>query len=716
MLHAICYMNLDTPIQNISRILPAYQKRLAKLGIKNLRDLFYHFPSRYDDFSNISDIVDLKFGETATVQGKIIGIKNIRTWKKRMSVTEAYLRDKTGAIKAVWFNQPFLLNTLKSGSLLSVSGKVKFDKIPYFSNPAYERLLPDAHNQTSNNLRHTGGLIPVYPETAGLSSRYLRYLLKVFLPATEQMADWLPPEIKKSQKLSDLQNALKQVHFPASPKTLDGTKRRLAFDEIFLIQLYALQQKIKWNQSRAPQIKFDQSLVKNFVDGLPFRLTAGQRQAAWEILKDLQKNRPMNRLLEGDVGSGKTVVAAIAALQTAASGWQTALMAPTEILAQQHFKEFSAILGKKYFSLALLTGKDARIFSGRQIKKTTKKELLKKIQNGQIQIVIGTHALIQEKTKFKNLALVVIDEQHRFGVEQRAALQKNVSQMADGLPSAIPHLLSLTATPIPRSLALTIYGDLDISLLKELPAGRPEIVTAVVPPAKRRQTYGFIRQQVSAGRQAFVICPRVEKTNGGGDTLLNEVKAAKEEFQKLAQKIFPELKIALLYGSMRSAEKEKVMGSFRDGQTQILVATSVVEVGIDVPNATVMMIEGAERFGLAQLHQFRGRVGRGPHQSYCFLMAESSGAKANARLKAVLSANNGFELAEKDLALRGPGQLYGSRQWGLPDLSMASLTDLPLIKNCRLEAAKILNQDPELKNYPALKEKIKEMQMIIHLE
>ncbi len=720
-------MDLNTPIQNIKRIQPAYQKRLLKLGIKTLHDLLYHFPHRYDDFSKITPIGDLKINETATIQGKIIDIKTTRTWRKKMVITQALIEDPSGIIKVIWFNQPFLANALKKDSQISLSGKINIDKAPYLSNPAYEKLT------TFNKvLRHTGRLVPVYPETTGLSSRYLRYLIQILLPVLSQIKDWLPPDIKKARHLLELSSALKQIHFPSSDKAIAVARRRLAFEELFLIQIFTLQQKIKWREKHSWQIPFNETLIKDFVSRLPFKLTNPQRQAAWEILQDLDKTRPMNRLLEGDVGSGKTVVAAIAALEIAKLKGQTAFMAPTEILARQHFKTIAKLFSGYDLKIGLLTGSETKINGGYRIAGCKKKELLEKIKNGGIDIVVGTHALIQKEIKFKKLALAIVDEQHRFGVEQRSELQKNVIAVEDGSPQKIPHLLSMTATPIPRTLALTIYGDLDISLLNEMPRGRQEIITRIVAPADRLKTYGFIRQQVKAGRQIFIICPRIEINSkkpvagGQGQNRLpfdisqnrDEVKAVKEEYRKLSQDIFPDFKIAMLHSKIKS--KEKIMANFSvpagKNKIDILVSTSVVEVGIDVPNATVMVIEGSERFGLAQLHQFRGRVGRGPHQSYCFLFTDSASRQTQARLKALLTCKNGFELAEKDLELRGPGEFFGTRQWGLPDLSMASLADLELIKEVKQEAIKIIQKDRHLKNYPLLKEKMNNFKKNIHLE
>lgn len=755
-------MNIDSPIESIPRVSSIYAKRLDRLRIKTIRDLIYHFPFRYDDLSKITKIGDVRINETVTVRGEIINTKTIRTFKKKMFLTEALVKDDTGTIRAVWYNQPFLMRTLKKGIWISLAGKTTYDgKTLFFSNPAHEKVQPASalaceelvHIRHPISGTHTGRIVPIYPETARLTSKWLRYILNLTLPkALPEVKDFLPEEIKKSQKLITLKKALEQIHFPGTQHDIDLARRRLGFDELFLIQLLIIQQKQKWQAQNAPKIKFNQKLIKDFVDSLPFKLTNAQRKAAWEILQDLEKTKPMNRLLEGDVGSGKTVVATMAALQTVNAGYQAAFMAPTEILAQQHFKSISELLEKTDIKIALLTSSESKtsiespLGDMRKIEKAAKKNLLEKIKQGDIKIIIGTHALIQEKVRFKNLSLAIVDEQHRFGVAQRAALQRQLTQMEDGLPATIPHLLSMTATPIPRTLALTIYGDLDLSLLNEMPKGRQEIITKIVAPANRSKAYDFIRQQIKTGRQVFVICPRIEKADkndlesepandwrlGGRGGLGRQsfagerqdrrkylwldVKAVEEEYEKLSKKIFPDLRIAMLHGRLKPKEKEQIMNDFRARKYDILVSTSVVEVGIDVPNASVMMIESAERFGLAQLHQFRGRVGRSEHQSFCFLFTESSSRSSHARLKALITAKTGFELAEKDLEIRGPGEFYGTRQWGLPDLTMASLSDVELIKSCREEAEKLLAKDPELENHRLLKEKLTIFQTHAHLE
>lgn len=647
-------LSLSTKIEELNKVGPAYLKRLRQLKIETIRDLFFHFPHRYDDFRRIEPISQLKLNQKAVVQGVISKINSRRTWQKRMSLTEAIVEDKNGSLRIVWFNQPYLEKTLKKGQTVNLAGKIVSDKEGlYLANPAYEIIRP------GQEFTHTGRLVPVYHQTSGLTSRYLRFLIKPLLYLSRQIADFLPETIKKEFQLIDLNQAIEQVHFPKNLASAEKARHRLAFNELFLIQLNLLKEKEKLDQSQSKAIPFNQELIKSFVEQLPFQLTDDQRKAAWQIFQDLAKDKPMNRLLNGDVGSGKTIVALLAALETAQAGYQTALMAPTEVLAEQHFETFKNLLKKEKVKIGLLTG-------------SHKTKIDKKTN-----IFIGTHALIQKNVNFGKLALAIVDEQHRFGVLQRAALQKNIHQ---------PHFLSMSATPIPRSLALTIYGDLDISILKEMPKGRRKIITKIVQPTERKAAYNFIKKQVQEKKQVFVICPLIDQS----DKLA--VKSVSQEYEKLSKKIFPELKIAMLHGKLKADEKESIMKNFKARKIDILVATSVIEVGIDVPNATVMMIEGADRFGLAQLHQFRGRIGRGQDQSYCFLFTESAGTKTNQRLQALLKAKDGFALAEKDLEIRGPGDFSGSRQWGLPDLTMASLGDLELIQKSRQAAKQVLEK------------------------
>ncbi|RLC40382.1 MAG: DNA helicase RecG [Candidatus Nealsonbacteria bacterium] len=721
-------MNLDTPIKEIPRVGPNFRKKLEKMGIKTTEDLLFHFPHRYEDFSNIRPISKVKLNESNCILGKILEIKNSRTWKQKMILTEALVEDKTGAIKVIWFNQPYLIKVLKAGDVVCLAGKVSFgNKGIFLSSPAYEKV------QDTRELIHTGRIVPVYPETEGLSSRWFRYILKPLLQRFKnQIPEILPQKIIKKYHLLPRNQALWQVHFPNSLKMAERAKARFSFEELFLIELSVLKERLKLEKQNAPVIPINVELIKEFVNSLPFKLTDAQRKCAWQILKDMEKPKPMSRLLEGDVGSGKTVVAVIAALNAIKAGFQVAFMAPTEILAKQHFKELTKLLQPFKVRIALLTGKEDKIISQKlknEILEISRNKLLEKARKGEVDILIGTHTLIQDKVKFGKLGFCIIDEQHRFGVEQRAKLTQNSKLKTQNL--YIPHLLSMTATPIPRTLALTIYGDLDLSILDEMPKGRKKIITKVVPPEEREKAYQFIRKRVKAREQVFVICPRIEKTQNSKvksqthnskfktkEELLSwtEAKAVNEEYEKLSKEIFPDLKVEMLHGRMKPKEKEKIMRDFKAGQIDILVSTSVVEVGIDIPKATVIMIEGAERFGLAQLHQFRGRVGRSDLQSYCFLFTESPAKKTRQRLGAIVKSENGFELAQKDLEIRGPGSLYGTKQWGIPDLAMENLKNLPLVEKTREAAKELLAEDPNLEKYPSLKEKLKRFEKRLHLE
>ncbi len=734
-------MNLSTPIEEIPRIGPAYQKKLKKLGIKTVRGLLFHFPHRYEDFSDIIPISEVEEGKTVCIQGKIADIKNIRIFKRRMTITETQVNDNSGGIRVTWFNQPYLINTFKKGDFVFLVGKMVSKKgRRYLSSPAYEKIPPQFAESLGNGERydsvHTGRIIPIYPETEGMSSRWLRFIIKPLLTKIKDgIPETLPEEIRKENDLLPIKTAVWQIHFPDTLEKAELSKKRFVFEELFDLALAILREKIKLAKEKAIVIPINLEVIKKFIQKLPFTLTLDQKKSAWQILKDLEKARPMNRLLDGDVGSGKTVVAAIAVLNAVKAGFQTAFMAPTEILAKQHFKTINGLLKGFKVKIGLITGRE-NFFGSRKIKR---KEMIDKTKNGKIDILIGTHALVQEKVEFKKLGLVVIDEQHRFGIEQRARLcHKGLGLQA----KLIPHFLSMSATPIPRTLALTIYGDLDLSLIKEMPKGRKKIITRIIPPEKRQEAYDFIRSEVQSDRQVFVICPRIEpvsKNNGEGQTALlverefhslshlrflrklgdkrsflwADVKAVKQEYEKLRKDVFPDLNVGMLHGKMKTEDKDKALLNFKKRKTDILVSTSVIEVGIDFPNATIMMIEGADKFGLAQLHQFRGRVGRGERQSYCFLFSEF---RYNPRLKAMVVSQDGFELAEKDLKLRGPGDLTGQRQWGFPDFVMASLKDITLVEKTREAAKEILAKDPELKKYPLLRGRLEEFRGRIHLE
>jgi ATP-dependent DNA helicase RecG len=721
-------MSLDTKIEEVPKIGTAYAKRLKKFGIKTIRDLLYHFPARYDDFSEIITIKQARqrLGETVCIQGRIAQIESRNTFKRGFGITEAIIEDGGGEVKAIWFNQPYLEKSLKQDDCVCLAGKISlFKEGVYLSSPSFEKINDIGQN---DSLTHTGRIVPVYPETRGVTSKWLRYIIKPLLYRfAEQVPESLPDEIIKKHKFLPINEALWQLHFPESFEAADAAKARFSFEELFLIQLNVLKQKIKLQQKMARSCPMNTDLMKQFTDSLPFQLTDSQKKCAFAILKDLEKPVPMSRLLEGDVGSGKTVVAAMASLNTAKHGYQVAFLAPTEILAKQHFKSACDLLGKFGVCCGLLTGKDARIFRDGKVFEVSKKSFLGDLEFGQISVACGTHSLIQKGVEFSNLALVVVDEQHRFGVEQRDALIKSKKY--------VPHLLSMTATPIPRTLALTVYGDLDLSLIDEMPKNRKKVKTIIVQPDQRQQAYEFIKKEVVEGKGVFVIFPKIEgkKEEGKGlpqvygsfamqnypvtlNLQANEVKALKEEYERLSRDIFPDLRITMLHGKMKAPEKELIMQDFKKGEIDILLSTSVVEVGVDVPRATVMMIEGAERFGLSQLHQFRGRVGRSDLQSYCFLFTTDPSQLNRKRLKALVDSGNGFELAQKDLEIRGPGSLYGTQQWGVGDMAMQGLGNIFLVEKTRQAAKDILTQDPELKNYLQLKERLKVFQQKIHFE
>jgi ATP-dependent DNA helicase RecG len=714
-------LTLETPLTDIRGIGPAILIKLKKLEVFSVRDLLWHFPFRYEDFSRVYNIAELEPGQQATIKGIVENVSVRRSWQRRMFVTEAIISDDTGSIRAVWFNQPYLKNVLHTGRRANFAGKVTLsdDQEVMLNHPTFE-LIQNEEEGT----RHTGRLVPVYPETKGVSSKMLRTYLRGILTNLRRPEEWLPKETLEAIDLPEIKQALEAVHFPASIEEASQAKKRFAFEDLFLLQIYNLSQKLKLAQEKASALPVDIEWLKSALSGLSFELTQTQKRSLWEIVQDIGKEKPMNRLLQGDVGSGKTVIAALAALVTHKNGYQSAFMAPTEVLAGQHFetlkKLFLGVKKEDQPSIGLLTGSTAKIFYENDLEaEVSRQSFLSKLKKGEIGVVVGTHALISGKTKAsfssKGLGLVIIDEQHRFGVEQRA----NLTAQGKGL---IPHFLSMSATPIPRTLMLTIFGDLDVSTISEMPVGRKPITTEVVSPEKRNATYKFIRGKIKEGRQAFVICPRIdppEEEAVASKALARkklELRSVKEEFEKLSETIFPDLKVEMLHGQMKPKEKEKIMNELRAGKIQILVATSVIEVGVDVPNAVIMMVEGSDHFGLAQLYQLRGRVGRGEHESFCFLFTDSESAETHARLKAITEAKNGFELAEKDLELRGPGQFLGDEQTGFPDLAMSSLQNIELVKSSREEAAKLLTRDRHLSSHEALKEKLLTFEKKIHLE
>lgn len=689
-------ITLETDIRNLPKIGEKISKKINKLGIHNIMDLLFYYPNRYDDFSKITDIINLKIGETATIKGQINLIANKRAWKRKMYITECLINDTTESLKIVWFNQPFIAKMIKQGDEVFFSGKIESTKYGLqMVNPSYEKEKKD---QT-----HTARIVPIYPLTEKLTAKQIRYLIKSILPLAKEVKEWLPENIITKYNLLPIHQALREVHFPTNLKTLAQARTRLKFNEHLLIQLKTESIRQKISIQKAPATKFNEKLTKKFVASLPFTLTNSQKKSAWEILQELDKKQPMNRLLQGDVGSGKTVVAALAMLNVIDNKLQCALMAPTEILANQHYQTIQSLFSDFDIKIALLT-RTKKILDG---KETTQNNILKSIETHEVDIIIGTHSIIQQKVNFSKLGVVIVDEQHRFGVDQRKLL-KQKKQIANN--DQMPHLLSMTATPIPRSLALTLYGDLDLSLITEMPKNRKTIITKIVSPNNRDKTYDFINEEIKKERQVFVICPLIEESDKLG------VKAANAEYKKLSKEIFPNLNIGLLHGKLKKDDKQNAMDNFVNNKTNILVATSVVEVGVDIPNATIMMIEGADRFGLAQLHQFRGRVGRYKHQSYCLLFTNSQNDKTYERLNALIGSPNGFEIAEKDLELRGSGEIYGLKQSGFPNLKIATLTDFLLIKQTK-EAAKIIfTSDPKLVKLPNLKKRLDYFSQTIHLE
>ncbi len=694
-------LTFDTPLSSISSIKKQTLGKLARLGIFTVRDMLWHFPHRYEDYSAIRPIGSLTIDEKCTVIGTVVDIEAGRTWKKKLFLTEAVIEDASGRMRMIWFNQRFVAQTLKTGMVIRASGKVTRDsKGLLMSSPAFERSSRDA--------THTGRLVPVYPETAGLTSKFFRWQLSGIFQKLKDFPDPVPEEILTRLHLPSLKQALFYIHFPKDTKHELLARKRFAFDEMLFVQLKALQVKALFETARGTAIPCDETTLKNFIATFPFTLTAAQQKASKEILADMGKARPMNRLLNGDVGSGKTIVAAIAALAAAEQGLQTAILAPTEVLARQHFESLSKIFEATNHDIALFTG-SYRILDGKTVTRPT---LLKAIRAGIPDIIVGTHALLQDDVAFDRLGLIVVDEQHRFGVAQRAKLQEMSFDSHDGIPDTIPHFLTMTATPIPRTLTLAFFGNLDLSILDELPKNRKPIITRIASTElEREKIYAFVRNEVAKGRQAFIVFPLVEES-----LALKEVKAAVAQHAHLAEHIFPDFSIGLLHGKMPAKDKERVMRDFKEKKYHILVATAVVEVGIDVPNASSIIIEEAERFGLSQLHQFRGRVGRAEHQSYCFLIPGTSSGTENARLKALAKTTSGFEIAETDLALRGPGAFFGTRQSGLPDIAMENLLNIKLITIAREEAKLLLSEDPDFSQHPLLTQALQKFEERIHLE
>lgn len=676
-------MNLQTSLEKVKGVGPKTAEQLRLAGLDTVGSLINFLPRKHEDFSEVVSISDIKPGKrTIRAQAESVTVKRVR---RGMTVTTAVLSDGSGKLNAVWFNQPYRQTQLKDPKEeFYFSGDFEFNYNRYqLTNPSVEKVK-DMPVQTDR-------LLPIYPAIKGLKSQVVRKVLDELRPLMTMLPEVLPAEIVQSEKLVSYSDALLGMHFPAAAEDITRARERLAFNEMFGLLLAARLNKKANSELQGWSMKFNQSEVKRFVKSLPFELTPAQRIAAWDILQDFERPTPMNRLLQGDVGAGKTVVAGLAALQAAKDGFQSAILAPTEILASQHADTLQNLLAPQGIQVALLTG---------SVKGKAREVLLRRLKEGEIDVLVGTHALLGPTVQFHKLGFVVVDEQHRFGVAQRQELLQKSTHM--------PHLLAMTATPIPRSLALTLYGELDVSVLNVKPKNRLPIKTKIWSPVSRMQLYGAIDREIEKGRQVYVICRLID------DNPTNEAKSVRAEYNKLQNSIFGHRRIGLLHGRMKSAEKDEVMTKFSRGEFDILVSTTVVEVGVDVPNATVILIEDAEQYGLAQLHQLRGRVGRGEHQSYCFLLTSDT-KKPSQRLREVEKSNNGFYLAEVDLRLRGPGEIYGRAQHGDLNLQVATLGDTKLITRAQKQAEWFVSSSQNLLDYKELAREVEKYQRLTTL-
>lgn len=727
-------MSLNDKIENHFRIDINQKKALSKLGLNTISDLLFYFPFRYTNISEFRHINTLLDGELVTIIGKVSKLKTKKGFKSKIPMGQATISDITGNINVVWFHQPYLAKMLKEGSTVKVTGKVSATKTYglTLTNPeiSKEDVLPidvsDSLFGQKEGISKFG--FPVYGETRGITSKWIYHAINKILKQDfiKEMQDHLPQEILEKYKLPTLHTALVWIHTPLKKEHAEIARKRFAFEEVFFIQLSRLQERKKYEELFSYKLKIDEDDIEDFVSRFPFSPTLAQENTIKTILEDLKKDKPMSRLIEGDVGSGKTFVAATiayAVIKNHPEGLdfgnvQVAYMAPTEVLATQLFENFINYFDHTGISIGLMTSSGCRKFpsksagweNGKQIRTWTtisRNQLLKWVKNGEIPIVIGTHSLISKSVDFEDLGLVIIDEQHRFGTNQRMKLAKKEGHS--------PHYLSMTATPIPRTLALTIYGDLDLSIIDEMPAGRKKVITEIVSENKRELAYDKIREELQAGRQLYVICPKIDEQDDEEKIKL-DVKSVTSEAKRLKKDVFPEYEIAIMHSKMSKQKKEEVMEDFKNHKVDILVSTSVIEVGVNVPNATVIIIEGAERFGLAQLHQLRGRVIRSTYQSFCYLFANAKVEKTMDRLKALTKAANGFELAELDLQLRGSGLLSGDKQWGVSDLAMEAMKNIKMVEAARNEAREIIKADVDLKNHQILAKTLKNKNLILHFE
>lgn len=677
-------MTSESSITAVKGVGEELAKKFAGLGVRTIEDLIENVPRRYNDFSQVSGIKTLRPGPV-TIKATIKQVKG-RYVRRGMHLTEAVASDNTDSVRLVWFNQPYREGAIKAGQPYFISGTYELSHSRFaVMNPSME-LVSDFPVNTAR-------IVPVYRETRGITSNLIRRALREVMPLIRTLPETLPAWLTKKEKLIGRALALENMHFPASPEALEAARARLGFEEVFGLSLAALLNKYELLQDKSLAVPFNRELAKQFVGHLPFALTDAQRKVVWRIYQDMEKTQPMNRLVEGDVGSGKTVVATMAALMAIAEGYQAAFMAPTELLARQHAETVHALL-------APLTMQDTVTLLVGGMTAAQKQAAYDHIANGQARFIIGTHALIQEKVDMRKLGLVVIDEQHRFGVEQRKKLMAKAGHM--------PHLLSLTATPIPRSLALTLYGELDVSVIDTKPPGRQPTTTEICSPNSRAQLYKKIDAELEAGRQMFVVCPLIT------ESAQSKTNSAEKTYELMAERHFKHRRVALLHGKMKPADKQAIMEQFARHETDILVSTTVIEVGVDVPNASVMLIEAADRFGLAQIHQLRGRVGRGGHHGYCYLMMSDSSAPPQ-RLRALERSNDGFKLAELDLELRGPGAIYGTMQHGQLDLRIAKLTDTKLIASARAAAQAYIDKGEDLLQYPGMYERVTRLRAVTNL-
>ena len=718
-------MQLSDKLESHFRLTVDHKKALSRLGLTTIRDLLFYFPERYTGQSILRMIRDLEGGETATVYGEISKLQIRKSFRTKVPMAEAVLDDGSSKIKVTWFNQAFIGKMLHNGQKVTLTGKVSNGKYGLsMSNPEYEsgKSMPiDSHDSLFFNSGDTQDFsFPIYRETKGITSKWIYHAINKIVSSglVQTLVEYIPDEILNKYHLPKLSTALIWIHMPKNTKDAESARKRFAFEEVFMIQLEKAREREENREKKSFKIKVDKKDIADFTSRFPFQMTNGQSRAIDEIFSDFGREYPMSRLLEGDVGSGKTAVAATAAysvIQNRPDGknfgnLQVAYMAPTEILANQHFESFIKYFTHTGIQVGLITGASCKKFPSKsnptEWTNISKSQLLKWVANGEIPILIGTHALIYKSVKFKHLALAIVDEQHRFGTKQRGKLAKK--------EDFAPHFLSMTATPIPRTLALTIYGDLDLTLLDEMPAGRKKIITEIITPDKREETYDFIKSEMKNGRQLYVICPRIDEPDPENEMAI-QAKSVKAEAERLKKNIFKDKTIGILHSKMTKTEKESVMEEFSDGRIDILCATSVVEVGVNVPNATMIIIEGAERFGLAQLHQLRGRVIRSNHQAYCFVMPNTESEKSVKRLQALKTAKNGFELSELDLKLRGSGDLAGMKQWGVTDLGMEAIKNMKMVEAARNEAREIITKKL-LPKFPLLESEFLLRKKKIHFE